>query len=414
MKVIVTSIILTFFCSITGFSQKYLENQLKTTQNPNELITLSANLPFNQAVDLISKVSESTTGKKVVSTVDLNQPIGVDIQNMNYMKALMIIVQMAGLEYQEKEDVIVVKNKNQSDQKRNPDTYADVNEREVKISAVFFELDVDAAKRQGIDWKYILSRDGYNINGQLGQPDQAQNDTTTSTFRVGASGNFNVGNFFNQATAIFQFFQSRNLGTIISSPNVAVRSGEQGKIQVGQDFSVNEKDFAGNTVTKFYSTGTIIDVTPYVYTEQGINYILLNIDAERSSFVPPSGASTTSIINKTQASTQVLMLDGEETVIGGLFINDVTTVRSGIPVLKDLPWWFFGLRYIFGSDSREVTKKELVILIKANLIPTLKERVAGIKEEQNTLKDELEKRRAKMKFYEFQNQSSTSPSEDDK
>jgi general secretion pathway protein D len=412
MKIIITSIILTFFLSITGFSQQYLENELKTTQNPNELVTLSSNLPFNQAINLISKVSESTTGKKVVSTVNLDQPIGIDIQNMNYMKALIIIVQMANLEYEVKQDVIVVKSKGEGDEKKNPDTYADINEREVKISAVFFELDVDAAKNQGIDWQYILSRDGYNINGQLGLPNQTTNDTTTSTFKFGASGNFNVGRFFNQATAIFQFFESKNLGTIIAAPNVAVRSGEQGKIQVGQDFSVNEKDFAGNTVTKFYSTGTIIDVTPYVYTEQGLNYILLNIDAERSSFVPPSGASTTSIINKTQASTQVLMLNGEETVIGGLFINDVTTVRSGVPILKDLPWWFFGLRYIFGNDSRQVTKKELVILIKADLIPTLKDRVAGLKEEKNTLKDELEKQRAKIKFYQFQNESATSTSED--
>jgi len=408
MKVIITSLILTFFCISTGFSQKYLENELKTTKNPNELVTLSANLPFNKAINLLSKVSESTTGKKIVSTVDSKQPIGIDIQNMNYMKALLIIVQMANLEYQEKEDVIVVKRKEENQKKRTPETYADVNEREVKISAVFFELDVAAAKQAGIDWQYLLSNGGYQVGAQLGQPNQAANDTTSSSFALSGSGDFNIGRFFNQATAVFKFFQSKNLGDIIASPNIVVRNGEQGNIQVGQDFSVNEKDFAGNTVTKFYQTGTIISVTPYVYTEQGINYILLNLNVQRSDFVPPSGASTTSIINKTEASTQVLMLNGEETAIGGLFINNVTNVRSGVPLLKDLPWWFFGLRYIFGSNSRTVTKKELVILIKADLVPTLKERVAGVKEKNNNvLKNELEKQRARIKFYQFQNQSST-------
>lgn len=31
------------------------------------------------------------------------------------------------------------------------------------------------------------------------------------------------------------------------------------------------------------------------------------------------------------------MLDGEETAIGGLFVNEELVVRNGIPFLKDLP-----------------------------------------------------------------------------
>jgi type IV pilus assembly protein PilQ len=53
----------------------------------------------------------------------------------------------------------------------------------------------------------------------------------------------------------------------------------------------------------------------------------------------------------------------------------VTTTRQGIPFLKDLPWYVFGLRYLFGYDKDEVAKKELVILLKAELVPTLQERI---------------------------------------
>ena len=66
---------------------------------------------------------------------------------------------------------------------------------------------------------------------------------------------------------------------------------------------------------------------------------------------------TTTIINKTTAKTQVLLLDGEETVIGGLFLNENTTVRTGIPFLKDLPWWVFGIRYLAGSDEYQHKQK---------------------------------------------------------
>ena len=124
---------------------------------------------------------------------------------------------------------------------------------------------------------------------------------------------------------------------------------------------------------------------------------MLNINAERSTFTV---SDLTSVINKTSASTQVIMLNGEETVIGGLFVNDETKVRTGIPFLKDLPWWFFGLRYIFGSDNTVTEKRELVILIKAELIPTLKERLEGPKAT-NPLRDEILKNRDRIRFYKF-------------
>jgi general secretion pathway protein D len=166
---------------------------------------------------------------------------------------------------------------------------------------------------------------------------------------------------------------------------------------VGSDFSVKTKDFSGNTIEKFYPTGTILKVTPHVYNEKGINYIVMSISAERSTF---SVSTLTSVINKTSASTQVIMLNGEETVIGGLFITDQTKVRTGIPFLKDLPWWFFGLRYIFGSDNIQNEKRELVILIKAEILPTLKERLEN-PQATDPLKDEILKNKDKIQYYRF-------------
>ena len=84
---------------------------------------------------------------------------------------------------------------------------------------------------------------------------------------------------------MFRFFEDEGLGEIIASPNVVVRDKKQGKIQVGSDFSVRTRDFAGNTVEKFFPTGTIIEVTPHVYQENGIDYVVLNIMVERSSFI---------------------------------------------------------------------------------------------------------------------------------
>ena len=100
---------------------------------------------------------------------------------------------------------------------------------------------------------------------------------------------------------------------------------------------------------------------PHVYKENGIDYVLLNIMVERSSF---QQNETTSEIKKTTASTQVLMLNGEETILGGLFVTEEVVTRNGIPFLKDLPWWVFGIRYLTGSDQTIEQKERVGYFIK--------------------------------------------------
>ena len=402
MKTVIYSLLLIFMFIGNIFPQKYWERRLKDYNNPDELVTMSQTLPFNEAIALLSKVSESTTGKRIVSTVASDQPIGFEVESMPYDKALFMIVQYNGFLIEEKEDVIVVK-RVQGEEVKPEDIYASVDSREVKISAVFFEVDVAKTKEVGVDWKVLLSQNGLNLGSELNTQVQSQAGTQVqpSQFSLSGMGDFKLGDFYGQATAMFRFFEREGLGEIISSPNIVVRDKKQGRIQVGSDFSIQTRDFAGNTIEKFYPTGTIIEVLPHVYKENGIDYVLLNIMVERSSF---QQNETTSEIKKTTASTQVLMLNGEETILGGLFVTEEVVTRNGIPFLKDLPWWVFGIRYLTGSDQTIERKKELVILLKTELLPTLQERLEN--PITNPLNSEISKQNERVKYYQLESKSS--------
>jgi len=80
------------------------------------------------------------------------------------------------------------------------------------------------------------------------------------------------------------------------------------------------------------------------------------------------------VIDRSVAQTQVTLLDGEQTVIGGLYATGESVSRRGIPLLKDLPGWFFGLRYVFGRTQTTTTQRELVIVLEARLIDSLFDR----------------------------------------
>lgn len=383
--------------SVPILAQRDLEKMLSNYKNPEELVTLSEEIPFEQAIEMLSKVSEKTTGQKIVSTAGFNEPIGIKIENMQYKEAFKIIVQYNNLIYEEKPEVIIVRKKDELDIQRDANTYASVDTREVQISAVFFEANLTEMRSRGINWQVMLSRSGLKIGSDFKSFLEDQTAATGGTaggasqqqqsppdFQTNFESEYTMGEFEGTSEGIFKFFEEENLGEIIARPSITVRDGNVGKIQIGQDISIKQRDFAGNVIDVFVPTGTILDITPYIYEEDGVDYILLKIKAERSTAPVVTELSTT--INKTNATTEVLMLDGEKTAIGGLFVNAETSVRRGIPFLKDLPWWFFGLRYIFGYNEVEITKNETIIILEAKILPTLKERMAERKEGKDVLK----------------------------
>ncbi|MDP2304226.1 MAG: hypothetical protein Q8N03_17590 [Ignavibacteria bacterium] len=400
-----TLLIFIFTFCLFIYPQTTLEKNLRGYTSPDEVITLSANIPFSQAIELLSTISELKTGRKIVSTITRNEPIGLEIKSLQYEKALLLIVQYAGLVYDMNENVIVVKKRAEPKEIEDKNTYAESSTREVKISAVFIEIDVTKARQRGINWTFLLGDKNSEFGGTvrttgeiLSTDNQSSASSTTQNqlstdFNLTTNSTFQAGSFVGNALSLFRFLENENIGEVIASPNITVRDRQPGRIQVGSDISIKQRDFSGNIIESFFSTGSIIKVTPYIYNEDSLEFVLLDLDVERSSGFP-SEVSTE--IKKTTAKTQVLMLDGEETMIGGLFLNEEQKTRVGIPFLKDLPWWVLGIRYLTGSDQTSVIKKELVILIKLELLPMLRDRIK-FPLESNVLENSLNELRERAK-----------------
>ncbi|GJQ62820.1 MAG: type II secretion pathway protein GspD [Melioribacteraceae bacterium] len=389
-----------FLLLIFGFvthAQSLFETELSGYVNPEDLVSLSENLSYNEAIEMLNKVSMQRTGKRVVSRISKKDPIGLAINNQNYKRALYTLAKLHGYTVEETSDLLIVTKPSNEKIERSVSVWAPITSREVKISAVFFEANITDMKERGINWSWLLSKSGLEIGTEFittgNAADEESSNSESGSENTAVSADFNItnvtefemGDFSGSATSIFRFFESENLGEVIARPSITVRDQMQGRIQIGSDISIKQRDFAGNVTDQFISTGTIIEVTPYIYNEEGNDYVLLQLQVERSS-ANPDVISTE--IRKTTAQTQILMLDGEETIIGGLFVTEETNSRRGIPILKDLPWWVLGIRYLTGYTQKIENKKEVIIVIKTEIVPTLRERLAD-KKEKNLVKEKI-------------------------
>jgi type IV pilus assembly protein PilQ len=162
--------------------------------------------------------------------------------------------------------------------------------------------------------------------------------------------------------------ESMNLSDIQAHPSVQVLDNQQARIWVGEETPIRVIDAqagatGGSIPTAQVSTrqtGIILQATPHVV---GNGKIRLELNAERSAAIPAE--SDAGYIFATQnAQSRVLVDDGETVVIAGLTVTETSEVRSGIPLLMDIPI----IGSLFRVTRESTIQRDLMILVTPTIV----------------------------------------------
>jgi type IV pilus assembly protein PilQ len=162
--------------------------------------------------------------------------------------------------------------------------------------------------------------------------------------------------------------ESMNLSDIQAHPSVTVMDNQEARILVGEETPIRVLDAqAGGgqggiptAQVEVRPTGIILEATPHV-TASG--KILLQLHAERSAAIPAE--SDAGFIFQTQeADSRVLVDDGETVVIAGLTVTETSEVRSGIPLLMDIPL----IGRLFRVTRESMVQRDLMILVTPTIV----------------------------------------------
>jgi len=138
-------------------------------------------------------------------------------------------------------------------------------------------------------------------------------------------------------------------------------------------------------VTQQVEVGPVLDVVPYVLADgYTINLTLIPSFTEFNGYDnPPNIPNVTSGLNVVQLPTvlpdftvrQVIttvnIWDNQTVVIGGLISSSVSNTRDKVPVLGDIPL----MGRLFQSQSKDTTKKNLMIFVTATIVDPAGNRV---------------------------------------
>jgi len=229
----------------------------------------------------------------------------------------------------------------------------DVRLAQVEIVAKMVDVDHEATRELGVNWAATNLNFGGKAVGSIVTGQALA--TPFSTVRVGTVQSWGDLN------AVIEALEHDNKANIISNPRISTADNQQARIMVGKEIPLIVSDEAGNPITELKKIGVILRVTPHVNSD---NTITMDLHPELSDLSSQATVQGGVIITLQEADTRVVVRNGETAVIGGLISESETSLRNGVPVLKDMPL----LGPLFRYESKTKKKRELIIFVTPKLV----------------------------------------------
>jgi type IV pilus assembly protein PilQ len=237
----------------------------------------------------------------------------------------------------------------------------DVRPKQVLVEATILSADLTEGMDLGVDLNFL---NGVAFTSLADIPSGTPIETTGFASPPGADG-LKIGITSGSARAVITALETVTDTTIMANPKILAVNKQEGALQIGKTIGYRDSTTisSGGVATqgevKFLPTGTVLVFRPYIGDD---GYIRMDIFPKDSTAV--LNASQVPDEVTTQLKTNVMVKDGETIVLGGLFRDNITTSRSQIPILGDIPL----IGWIFRGTSDTSRRQEVIILLTPHII----------------------------------------------
>ncbi|GLH66953.1 type IV pilus secretin family protein [Geothrix edaphica] len=164
--------------------------------------------------------------------------------------------------------------------------------------------------------------------------------------------------------AVLQALETDGTVKIVSSPKVVTQNNKKATILSGEKipYPTQQGGAQGGAITvAFVDANLQLDVTPQI-TNEGT--IIMDIKLEKAEADFSRTVQGTPTILRKALETQMLVRDGGTAVLGGVYVTNHSTGRSGVPFLSKIPL----LGFLFRRDTKAESNSELLIFITPRVL----------------------------------------------
>lgn len=239
---------------------------------------------------------------------------------------------------------------------------------EAKVVQAIPEFTKDLGVQWGADFKNISGNNSIGISAGPGTGPTFGTPTTGFGVNLPSGGTnpatlgFTFGRLTNSPINLdlrLSAAESRGMTKTISSPKIATLDNQEAKIEQGESIPFATTSLQG-TQTTFVDANLTLSVTPHITTDGSI---IMKVKVSKNA----PGKLTVSAgpsIEKREATTNVLVKDGDTVVIGGIYESTTRESSDRIPFLSNIPL----LGWLFKREHNEGKTTELLVFLTPRII----------------------------------------------
>jgi len=245
----------------------------------------------------------------------------------------------------------------------------DVQTPQVMIEARIVEVNKNVSQQLGIQWGTTASV--FNGNTTVASPAGANSpflvdllpggtalaSGATSGFLLGLGGLSDGFNLNAQITALEKKGDLR----ILSSPKVTTLDNKEARIKSGRSIPFQTTSANQGTKIEFVDAELSLTVTPHITATDDVYMV---IDATKNAANPAVNVAGFPEITTKEAHTEVLVDNGDTTVLGGIYESEVKRNKESVPFFSKIP--FLGALFRNLDDNDKVD--ELLIFITPTVL----------------------------------------------
>ncbi|MCD6392759.1 MAG: hypothetical protein J7M40_04545 [Planctomycetes bacterium] len=154
--------------------------------------------------------------------------------------------------------------------------------------------------------------------------------------------------------------------TVLANPKILALNKQLGTVYIGQrvgyrsSTTVSASGNASDGEVEWLESGTKLTFRPYIGKD---GYVRMDIYPKDSALTGEQIEGVPSEVTA-ELSTNIMVKDGETVVIGGLFRDSVTSSKSQVPLLGDIPV----LGELFKGTNDNSVRQEVIILLTPHII----------------------------------------------
>jgi type IV pilus assembly protein PilQ len=253
---------------------------------------------------------------------------------------------------------------------------------QVVIEVKVVETTLTNTENLGIDWTIAATATGAKHPTSFPFHTDASSEFLPGTLTAPAATDFTYGTL-NASTlsAVLQMLKTRSNTNILSNPKIVTLDNQKARIVVGSQYPIptytyNEQQ-AKLQVSgwEYKDIGIIFEVTPHV---NNAGFVTIDLQPKITAILDFVTVENTQLprLSTEEATTKVMIKDGDTLVIAGLIKDQVTDTKKRVPILGDVPL----IGEAFRKSETTKTKTELLIFLTPHIItPELDTASAGTK-----------------------------------